>query len=411
MSKFTKKSLAVLTTAAIMASTASVVAYAEQTAAYTLTNTSGLSVKYYGSAVNDASQIAGAWATLKTETSAAAGFSTEYYNHVYAFNETTDDIVAVFGTTEVTVTAGAYAYIGEMTADTTLSKKTTAGPSTPTEPGKENTDKVVWVNGKDTKANAKTGTPASLYKSENYEQVMMSAGGKWQVAVTPATVATVEDFMKEFDDKGKITKAKDYKNLASAKVKEGTVTVTAGKEGGEINVWVYEVKAKAVVNTEDVKPVATKFTVKVAPTMVVTATPVKVTDGAVPAIAKADKLEKSYAPGSEVLAYFGDKKAATSLDATFVLMDGKNPAELKDGKFVGDGFTAELVAAGENGPAVKIVIAADAKEKTKIAVSVKNVESAKVAKISTTVGKAAETPTPTPGGEEGGETPTPAPEA
>lgn len=384
MSKFAKKSLAVLTTAAIMASTASVIAYA----AVSVTIPDGLEVFVDGEAW-DGAAIKGQVITWK----APAGK------------------IATLVANDETVEGTSYTVVTNVDVLVFTLKDDPNAGSTPTPAGEENTDKVVWVNGKDTKANAKTGTPASLYKSENYEQVMMSAGGKWQVAVTPATVATVEDFMAEFDNKGKITNAKDYKELASAKIKEGTVTVTAGKKGGEINVWVYEVKAKAVVNNEQVKPVATKFTVKVAPTMVVTATPVKVTDGAVPAIAKADKLEKSYAPSDEVYAYFGDKKSATSLDATFVLMNGKDPAELTDGKFVGDGFTAELVAAGENGPAVKIVIAADAKEKTKIAVSVKNVESAKVAKISTTVGKAAETPTPTPGGEEGGETPTPAPEA
>lgn len=387
MSKFAKKSLAVLTTAAIMASTASVIAYA-------------------AGAVS--------WTSDKiTEVQKFSVDDDDYVAFTSGSNANKIRFKVAEGTEVVGITANASGWyvVDNISAAVNLDDyiKKAGGTSEPTPAGEENTDKVVWVNGKDTKANAKTGTPASLYKSENYDQVMMSAGGKWQVAVTPATVATVEDFMKEFDEKGKLTNAKDYKELASAKIKEGTVTVTAGKKGGEINVWVYEVKAKAVVNTEQVKPEATKFTVKVAPTMVVTAATVKVTDGAVPAIDKAEKLEKDYAPGSEVYAYFGDKKAATSLDATFVIMNGKEPAELTDGKFVGDGFTAELVAAGENGPAVKIVIAADAKEKTKVAVAVKNVESGKIAKISTTVGKAAETPTP--GGEEGGETPNPAPEA
>lgn len=386
MSKFSKKSLAVLTTAAIMASTATIVAFAD----HTLPADLKVTVTDYRGTASDFT------ATSRT-----------FKDDVLSWTAPEGKIVKVNG---VVNKEGTYTIAeNDEVIVITLEDAPAGGTSEPTPAGEENFDKVVWVNGKDTKANAKTGTPASLYKSENYDQVMMSAGGKWQVAVTPATVATVDDFMKEFDEKGKLTNAKDYKELASAKIKEGTVTVTAGKKGGEINVWVYEVKAKAVVNTEQVKPEATKFTVKVAPTMVVTAAAVKVTDGAVPAIDKAEKLEKSYAPSDEVYAYFGDKKAATSLDATFVIMNGKEPAELTDGKFVGDGFTAELVAAGENGPAVKIVIAADAKEKTKVAVAVKNVESGKIAKISTTVGKAAETPTP--GGEEGGETPNPAPEA
>lgn len=374
-----KKSLAVMTTAAILASTASIVAYA---AAATVNWTDSNVTKVEKWSEDDDAYVAitSGSKAAKIRITVADGYTP-----------------AVDGT-KVTANSGGE-YVVENAADTTVEvtavkNETTPGGSTgATEPGKENTDGVVWVNGKDTKASKDGTTPASLYKTEQYDQVMMSAGGKWQVAVTPATVDTADKFVAEFDDKGKITKAKDYKTLGSAKIKDGTVTVTAGKEAGVINVWVYEVKNKAVVNATigegdaavKVEPKATVYTVKVAPSMAYTvgkATTVE--NGAVNAVEKPEKLAKSYAPGDEVMIYFADKKANLSVDATYVLMKDKSTeAELKDGKYEGEGFTAELVAATETvGPALKITVAATATKDTKPTVMVKNVESGKTAKVS-----------------------------
>lgn len=374
MSKFSKKSLAVLTTAAIMASMSSVVAFA---ASMTLTVPNGLEVTIEGEPVGATERLnAGDELIVKVP----AG-----------------KVVKVNGTA---ITDGKYVVVGTETALVFTVEDASSG-STPA--GKENTDHVVWVNGKDVKGSKDGKTPAQLYKTESFDKVMMSAGGKWQVAVTVVGEAGeigVEDFMKGFDDKGKRTDAKAAKEVASAKIKEGTVTVTAGKKAGKIQVWVYEIKSKKVVSefsTDEViknlgvNPESESFEVKVAPGMVTTTEATKAKDGVVEAIPTAKKLEKGYKAGDEVIVYFGDKKNAVSTDATYVLWDGKAKEAAKldeSGKLVvADAYTAELVAAGEAGPAVKITIDAKATDKTKIDVQVKNIESGKVAKISPKVAK------------------------
>lgn len=406
MRKFSKRSIAVLTTAAIMASTASVVAYAE-TAYVTVNWTATEIVSVTGSAAMENGKMGPSNADGAITVEVASGFAVE----------SDKGTVTGSGTT--------YTVSGLASMDTvnlTVKAVSTGSTSEPTPAGEENTDKVVWVNGKDTKASKDGTIPASLYKTEQFDQVMMSAGGKWQVAVTDSTIETVEAFIeKTKDGKFDAATAKASKEFASAKIKDGTVTVTAGKKAGTVNVWVYEVKNKAVVNDTfgeaKVEPKATAFTVKVAPTMVTTAGKTTVEGNAIKAIASPTKLEKGYDAGSEVTVYFGDKKADASVDATYVLWDSKNKKalELTDGKYVKEGeYTAELVAAADGvGPAVKITIDAKATEKTKIDVQVKNVESGKIAKIAPKVNKPAakdDDKGGSEGGEEGGETPTPAPQ-
>lgn len=131
-------------------------------------------------------------------------------------------------------------------------------------------DFTVWANGKDVKANAKKNIEEALYKTATLEHEGMFSGGKWAVMVTDDTIAEAEDLVDCFTDKGALTTdakqmQKDMKNVASAKIKDGKITVTAGKEAGEFFVWVYEIKNKAVVNTETVTPTCYKGITKMAP--------------------------------------------------------------------------------------------------------------------------------------------------
>lgn len=109
-----------------------------------------------------------------------------------------------------------------------------------------NTDTIVWVGAKDVKAKKGTDEFDTLMKTEVFTHVGNYSGGKIGVAVlkkgTDAT--TVADFVKLFDDKGKFSaeKAKEGKNYASAKYKEGQITVSAGKTPGDVEIWVYETK-------------------------------------------------------------------------------------------------------------------------------------------------------------------------
>ncbi len=113
-------------------------------------------------------------------------------------------------------------------------------PFTPTE------GDIVWAGGRDVKANAKNGTPAVRYKTMTYRNVGNYSGGKWAVAVTPEEIDQANEFIALFKN-GKLTAngkeiAAEAKKIASAKIKEGNITVTAGKKAGRVQVWVYELK-------------------------------------------------------------------------------------------------------------------------------------------------------------------------
>lgn len=435
MRKFSKRSIAVLTTAAIMASSMSIVAYAVQEKSCTITFTvpAGASLS---TDTNDGSILSDDSDDMAAVTGSIADGSTAL---LWSGNKGAVGEAAVFTVTVTdekkeldkvefngsALTAGedgkySITWQGADKEDGTFvitlkdkeENPDNPDPVTPnpTEPGEENTDGVVWVNGKDIKANTKVtpATPASLYKTEQFDQVMVSAGGKWQVAVTDASIADVEAFVAKFDTKGKFdaATAKASKEFASAKIKEGTVTVTAGKKAGKVNVWVYEVKNKTIVAPVEgnkyadlgVEPEYREFEVKMAPSLTVSVadadgkgkTTVDAEKNTVKAVEKPEKLAKGYKAGDVVTAYLCDKKNDISLDATYVLWNGtdKKAAELKEGKLVGEGYTAELVDAAEGaGPAVKITIADTATDKTKIDVQVKCVESGKIAKIAPKVAK------------------------
>lgn len=227
-------------------------------------------------------------------------------------------------------------------------------------------DFTVWANGKDIKANAKKNIEASYNKTASVEHEGMFSGGKWNVMVTDSTIASADDLVACFDAKGKLTdKAKtmqkDMKKIATAKIKEGKITVTAGKEAGEFTVWVYEVKNKAVVNTKTVTPKKYSGITKMAP-------------GSLNVSEESDDMDKMVADKytvkeiteeDSVIVYVCDKKAAIDADATITA--------------TATGATVEAV---KNNPhAFKIT--ADAASKSKTAkVTITCAESGKTLKLS-----------------------------
>ena len=112
-------------------------------------------------------------------------------------------------------------------------------------------DFSVWANGRDIKDDKKTPyvDETARYKTGEIQHIAMSTGGKWNVVVTDSSVSTVSQFLNMFDDKAKFTdpNAKETKQIASAKIKDGTITVTGGKKAGRVNVWVYEINQKQII--------------------------------------------------------------------------------------------------------------------------------------------------------------------
>lgn len=176
---------------------------------------------------------------------------------------------------------------------------------------------TVWANGKDVKANTKKNIEEKLNKTASVQHEGMFSGGKWNVMVTDTTIAKADDLVACFDAKGKLTETaktmqRNMKNIATAKIKNGKITVTAGKEAGEFTVWVYEVKNKAVVNTKTVTPQSYYGITKMAP-------------GSLNVSEKSDDMDKKIdakytvkeiTEGESVTVYVCDKKAAIDADAT-----------------------------------------------------------------------------------------------
>lgn len=219
-----------------------------------------------------------------------------------------------------------------------------------------NYDKVVWIGAKDVKAKKGTGDYDTLMKSESFAHVASYSGGKIGVAVVKKATASDEAaFVKLFDDKGKLdqAKAKEGKDLASAKYKDGVVTVTAGKNPGEVDVWVYETKKvdgkMTVVNASNlatgagqsmnktgsatVKPTKYEFTVKAAvtgPQFVIKPASGDVqgikaptdTDKNIGTIEKGDKTVALAikADAEKATIYIADKKVEASKDNTWTIL-------------------------------------------------------------------------------------------
>ncbi len=282
-----------------------------------------------------------------------------------------------------------------------------------------NYDGIVWIGAKDVKAKKGTGDFDTLMKTEQVGYVGSYAGGKWQVAVVKKDAANnANAFVELLDEKGKLAKATadEGKKIASAKMKEGIITVTAGKEGGEVDVWVYEIRNKKVVNgkvasgykqsvngtqgTEVTPQKIGTYTVKQAvtgPMFLVgkeessgdlTGTPdgitaPKDTNNGVATIAKGDKAVNLAIKGDKkqkAAIYIADKKVEASKENTWeILTDDKSKY---DDKIVTPGtvpttldssktYKLELTAAGEG----------------KTTVNIKNKESGKILKVNVVVTK------------------------
>ncbi len=410
MSKFFKKSLAVMTTAAILASSSAIVSYA---AAASVTWDDANITKVEKWSTDDEAYVSCASGdkAAKIKITVAEGFI---------------PYVAVDGGKPTEVTADAEGnFVVENTNDTavviTAVKKQTGGAgggATGQPDAKEiEKDSTVWVNGKDVKARKGSTDPSYFYKTETYQATGMYAGGKWAVQVTPAQIdgkdVDLATFLSKFDEKGKFDKdlAKAAKDLASAKIKDGKVTVTAGKKAGEIRVWVYEINSKKVavdatsidgatinettgavtwpaaikgaVHIADVEPMDKTFTVKMAsssPAFMTekdfsdtsnfdATTKVLTKEGAKKAVSKATFLYKDGAEAQEAVTYvIVDKKAVIDAEAHWDIdKTGKNAfdakvvsAELKDGKLtitpVGAGKTNVVVKNYESGKTVKFAV-------------------------------------------------------
>lgn len=225
---------------------------------------------------------------------------------------------------------------------------------------------TVWANGKDVKANAKKNIEEKLNKTASVQHEGMFSGGKWNVMVTDTTIAKADDLVACFDAKGKLTETAKkmqtkMKKIATAKIKNGKITVTAGKEAGEFTVWVYEVKNKAVVNTKTVTPTPYSGITKMAP-------------GSLNVSEKSDDMDKKIdakytvkeiTEGESVTVYVCDKKAAIDADATITA--------------TATGATVEAVKSNSH----SFKITADAASKSKTAkVTITCAESGRTLKLS-----------------------------
>lgn len=249
----------------------------------------------------------------------------------------------------------------------------------------------VWANGKDVKDNKKTADidETAFYKTYSYQQVGNFSGGKWAVAVTMADIDTVDEFTALFDDKGKLTPdgktvTGKAKKLASAKIKDGKVTVTAGKEAGTVNVWVYELKNKKVVTNAslNIAPMKKTVCVRMASVSPVLAQPEDLTDGVLAqgkkAVSKITLLYKNGSASQEGMTLaIGDKKTRFDDAATFTV-------EIKEGE-----NAVARVSQGINEITVAPVKAG------KASITLTNVQSGKKAKLTVTVVNAYKATVPT----------------
>ncbi len=304
------------------------------------------------------------------------------------------------------------------TAAILASTSVTAFAEEKTEPT-GNYDMVVWIGAKDVKAKKGSGDYDTLMKSESFAHVANYSGGKIGVAVVKKGTASDEAaFVKLFDEKGKLdaTKAKEGKDLASAKYKEGVVTVTAGRVPGDVDVWVYETKKvdgkMTVVNSSTlatgagksmntsgsatVKPVKYEFTAKAAvtgPQFVI-----KSASGDVQGIKAPTDTEKNAgtiekgaktvelaikADAEKATIFIADKKVEASKDNTWtILTDDKT-------KYNADVITLEpsaKVSYDSSAKAFKLENIT-AKGKGKTTINIQNDQSGKVLKVPVVVTK------------------------
>lgn len=237
---------------------------------------------------------------------------------------------------------------------------------------------TVWANGKNIKSKT-DGT--TFYKTAEKEVTGTYSGGKWTVMVTDSTITDVADFLALFNssevDKETVYSSKlnekgkkmqrSAKEYATAKIKEGKITVTAGKKAGEFNVWLYEVKAKNIVNDSDsdiVPAVYSGVTKMAASSINLTAT----SDNSLKKVSDKPTLEVT--AGETIKFYICDKKADVTEASFKVLIDGKEATE----------------AQYKNG-----LISVDTTTKGKVKITVTCVESSKKANFTVKVNAKTET--------------------
>ncbi|MCM1335457.1 MAG: hypothetical protein NC084_05580 [Bacteroides sp.] len=189
----------------------------------------------------------------------------------------------------------------------------------------------VWANGRDIKDDKKTTDvdETAKYKTGEIQHIAMSTGGKWNVAVTDTSISTASQFMGLVDAKGKFTdpNAKEVKQIASAKIKDGTITLTAGKQAGSVNVWVYEINQKQVIYLPErnVVPKCYSAEVKLAPSSPTLAEVGDVTMRKLNTGAKAvTKLTMAYNDGSRATQEskqlaLGDKKDSPDITSGYTV--------------------------------------------------------------------------------------------
>ncbi len=242
----------------------------------------------------------------------------------------------------------------------------------------------VWANGKDTKDNKKTPeNEERLYKTGKIQHIAMSTGGKWNVAITDISVTSVGDFLTRLDSKGKFVDAKSAENklIASAKIKDGEITVTAGKQAGRVNVWVYETNKDGVVYMPNynVRPTMYTVNVKLSGGSPVLAELEDVEAGVLKSGAKpVTKLEMGFESGRNAVQetkrlMLADKKEASDPDSTYTI-SYKNSDKTE---------TPSVVLANLNADGTTVTLTPISEGKTTI--NITNDQSGKAAKLTVEV--------------------------
>lgn len=236
---------------------------------------------------------------------------------------------------------------------------------------------TVWSGGKDVKDNKKTDADeTAYYKTTVFEHAAMCSGGKWSAVVTDTGVDSAEKLLALYDENGKLTAdgkkvVADAKKIASAKVKDGTVTVTAGKTAGKVNVWIVETKNKRIVSDASigVEPQMRQVSVLTAASSAVFAESGDVDGGALKAGSKTvTKLTLSH------------KAGAAQEETTLVLVGKKTAFDALNG-FTLECSAPDVVTASLSGSKLLLVPI----KSGKATVTVTNLQSGKKTKLSVTV--------------------------
>lgn len=238
----------------------------------------------------------------------------------------------------------------------------------------------VWSGGKDVKDNKKTDADeTAYYKTTVYEHTAMCSGGKWSAVVTGTDIDSAEKLLALYDENSKLTAdgkkvIADAKKIASAKIKDGTVTVTAGKNAGTVNVWIVEMRNKRIVSDASigVEPQMRQVSVLTAASSAVLAESGSVEGGVLKAGAKTvSKITLSHKAGEEQ-------------EWTTLVLAGKKTSFDALNSFTLECSTPDVVAASLSGSQLLLFPV----KSGKATVTVTNVQSGKKTKLSVTVADA-----------------------